>query len=540
MGEGIAPKRFPPLLANRNDPMANQDDNLSQLRKRGLLRLLSGALTATIILCVSGLTGCGGGGGGNQPSQPSQPVIGLSGGAVSSSDGNATITFPSAVLGHDANVTLTPGSHPINVDTLDISSTPEYNIQFAGTSVAHAKKQSAHLSQPKDAGASSSVTIQIKNLPSFDNSQGIVYAYRSDISDPIILQSTFNPQSGTVTAQVPLTILHAHLDGTEENSGDFETVHQLSVGVAKSLSNGSNQVAGIDTFGFHTSSTAGASGNWTSGWPDSQSLAGHRVAIIIPGTWSDHNARTHLADYLGNLGYLSDSDNQRFFNDVLGIDYNTLASPDQTGTILASYLKRLIDAGARVYLFAHSQGGLVSRWAIEKAGASDTAMLVMFGTPNDGIPYYAMKTSDYAVHKRLGTPTGTPAILAMTNTPTDVSLFLHSLNDSPASDNTAYYTICGDVNYGQIDNNTDPAEDATHAALWDGPDDGVVYVSSARGLNADLANHCRGGYDDTHNLILHVVHSNVPEIGNNPPIERQVLGQWIREADTGNVAVTVQ
>src|SRR4029077_14753775 len=77
---------------------------------------------------------------------------------------------------------------------------------------------------------------------------------------------------------------------------------------------------------------------------------------------------------------------------VLTVDYANLNTPiEETARDLKL---RLAEAGLgegcaqKVYVVAHSMGGLVARWFIEREGGDKVVRhLVMLGTPNGGSPW---------------------------------------------------------------------------------------------------------------------------------------------------------
>ncbi len=108
-------------------------------------------------------------------------------------------------------------------------------------------------------------------------------------------------------------------------------------------------------------------------------MNGKQIAVVVPGTWDTVSDRIDLALWLSNVGFSSYSDKSHFFDYVLGINYNTLASPADTGNLLAADIQPLISGGASICIFAHSQGGLVSRWGRSKRPMRGTLTgLVMF------------------------------------------------------------------------------------------------------------------------------------------------------------------
>lgn len=89
---------------------------------------------------------------------------------------------------------------------------------------------------------------------------------------------------------------------------------------------------------------------------------------------------------------------------VMGFDYENLNSRIQD---IAQALKQALldvgittDAGKQVDIVAHSMGGLVSRWFIEREGGDAMIRkLVMVGTPNGGSPYANVKEYGYNLLK---------------------------------------------------------------------------------------------------------------------------------------------
>jgi len=89
-------------------------------------------------------------------------------------------------------------------------------------------------------------------------------------------------------------------------------------------------------------------------------------------------------------------DIQQHYDLVLAFDYDSYSTGIRQTAL--DFKKRLTDVGLggghgkTLHIMAHSMGGLVSRWMIEKEGASDMVQhLIMLGTPNNGSPWPKMK-----------------------------------------------------------------------------------------------------------------------------------------------------
>ena len=86
------------------------------------------------------------------------------------------------------------------------------------------------------------------------------------------------------------------------------------------------------------------------------------------------------------------------FDLVLSYDYENLSTPiEDTARTLRDDLARAglrADDGKRLVILAHSMGGLVARWFVEKeGGASVVDHLVLCGTPNAGSPFGKVETA---------------------------------------------------------------------------------------------------------------------------------------------------
>ena len=82
---------------------------------------------------------------------------------------------------------------------------------------------------------------------------------------------------------------------------------------------------------------------------------------------------------------------------VLTFDYENLQDPiAETARALKERLAAVglgADHGKSVDVVAHSMGGLVSRWFIEREGGNRAIQrLIMLGTPNGGSPWPRCKT----------------------------------------------------------------------------------------------------------------------------------------------------
>ena len=125
-----------------------------------------------------------------------------------------------------------------------------------------------------------------------------------------------------------------------------------------------------------------------------------RILLLIHGIIGHTDAMVDCLTY--NIDNTTIADQ---YDIILTFDYENLQTRIQD---IARALKtQLLLAGIdntthnqRLDIVAHSMGGLVSRWFIEREGG-DTIVnqLVMLGTPNGGSPYADVKTHGFAIFK---------------------------------------------------------------------------------------------------------------------------------------------
>ena len=85
---------------------------------------------------------------------------------------------------------------------------------------------------------------------------------------------------------------------------------------------------------------------------------------------------------------------------VLTFDYENLHTPiEENARLLKQRLEQVglgANHGKKLHIVAHSMGGLVSRWFIEREGGKAIAQhLIMLGTPNEGTPWSTVE--DWAI-----------------------------------------------------------------------------------------------------------------------------------------------
>jgi Caspase domain/PGAP1-like protein len=226
-----------------------------------------------------------------------------------------------------------------------------------------------------------------------------------------------------------------------------------------------------------------------------------RVLLVVHGI---------IGDTRGMTAFLGSGPDPipRHYDAVLAFDYESINTRvDETAAMLAARIAEVgLGSGRRVDVLAHSMGGLVARWWIERVGG-DTAVrrLVTCGTPHEGSPWPRVEDLATATLglglNGLGPLGSLAASLVAAVEVTDAALddmrpgskLLTELAGSAPPAGVAYTAITGDVPFH-------PGA-ASHAArvlgklglpelavrmLFDGtPNDVAVAVASAGGVGQD-------------------------------------------------------
>lgn len=149
---------------------------------------------------------------------------------------------------------------------------------------------------------------------------------------------------------------------------------------------------------------------------------------------------------------------------VLAFDYENINTPvPETAAALAGRLREYgLDSGQRLDVVAHSLGGLVSRWWIERSGgAAAVRSLVTCGTPHAGSPWPSVQDVATAlltlalnqVGPILGPALGfllrgVEHVDAALDSMTPNSPLLRDLARGPAPDGVRYAAVAGDQPFG--------------------------------------------------------------------------------------------
>ncbi|MFO0903610.1 MAG: caspase family protein [Pirellulales bacterium] len=123
-----------------------------------------------------------------------------------------------------------------------------------------------------------------------------------------------------------------------------------------------------------------------------KTAAAKNILLVLHGIIGDTQNMAAALSGLAAVPQTSDAVVDAPFDLVLTYDYENLATPiGDTAIQLKTALEQLglkADDGKRLTIVAHSMGGLVARWLIEReGGAAFVDRLIVCGTPNGGSPF---------------------------------------------------------------------------------------------------------------------------------------------------------
>lgn len=225
---------------------------------------------------------------------------------------------------------------------------------------------------------------------------------------------------------------------------------------------------------------------------NNQPLAGKRIALVVHGHNTDsilyafvnygiekvlqmkipHVSLVKPAPYywygldtLVNLGRFLSSDvrmpghpDQRRYDHIIGYAYSSVGSLKEISKRFANETSSFLKDAKSVDIYAHSMGGLVTRWALEKEGlGAKYKNLITLASPHQGVPINLKAVFGQFV------PTDFISTLDMTTTTTSPddptrSAFLKELNDpqNPYFETANYFTLVGN-RFADLTNSKPPA-----------------------------------------------------------------------------------
>jgi pimeloyl-ACP methyl ester carboxylesterase len=261
------------------------------------------------------------------------------------------------------------------------------------------------------------------------------------------------------------------------------------------------------------------SGNDSWAAPPSQ-MPAKRVAVVIHGIRNDV---TDMIDFLGmdlNKYVATPTYNGPVYDQIWGYQYTWYAHINDSGQKFANDLRSVIGPNTEVDIYAHSMGGLVSRWALEKEGmGASIHRLVTLDTPHEGVPLGGVQFLVNFVANQEGFPIQgeIPGIEDLVEPIWDPfhNTFLDHLNSgsSPYKGTAQYYSTAG-TNWPSY-RYVGPIMEFVYNPFKHTTDhDGIVQVKSA---NSSVLLTKSDSYAllDTHTLVFSLNHSQVNGEPNN-------------------------
>lgn len=134
--------------------------------------------------------------------------------------------------------------------------------------------------------------------------------------------------------------------------------------------------------------------DWDLGWYRIYNSAGSQgditlendAILLVHGIFSGYKRWDDLAKHISSL----DPDRE-----IYAVDYGLGYPLDRLGEVLAEILKKMGAGGVQIDVVAHSQGGLISRSAMEIHGAANhVKRFVSLGTPHEGVFWGVLLSSN--------------------------------------------------------------------------------------------------------------------------------------------------
>ncbi len=177
-----------------------------------------------------------------------------------------------------------------------------------------------------------------------------------------------------------------------------------------------------------------------------------------PHYWYGLDTLVNLGRFLSSEVRMPGHPDQRRYEQVVGYAYSSVGTLKEISKRFASEASSFLKDAKSVDIFAHSMGGLVTRWALEKEGlGAKYKNLVTLASPHQGVPVNLKAVFGHFV------PDDFISTLDMTTTTTSPddpsrSAFMKELNDpvNPYFDTANYFTLVGN-RFADLTNSKPPA-----------------------------------------------------------------------------------
>ena len=180
-------------------------------------------------------------------------------------------------------------------------------------------------------------------------------------------------------------------------------------------------------------------------------VTGKRIAVVVHGIFNNHTNVKDLGGFLASDIALMSNLPSDTYDQVWCYEYKWEANIADNGKLFAQQLNSKMPDAAQTDIFAHSMGGLVSRWALEKEGLGNRiTRLITLGTPHEGVPLQVAQFLVWLTGQRTGVNIasfipGIDDLVAKQFENPFAPSFLKQLNSnsSPYRASAQYFTLAG-------------------------------------------------------------------------------------------------
>jgi hypothetical protein len=354
-----------------------------------LRNLRHATIPMVAVAMVLPLSGCGGSSGSSTPDNTlysNTRSIGPAGDTVTTPQG-ITVTFPAGSLTTTTDVA-------VKVETVTETPSPNPAIQQASKAVAL---------QFDTTALAPTGTVQVTVPYTADIDPTVDFIALGDTTTGAILAVTpaFDASAQTATfALKPSDFLY--VETATRNAAFGKTGRKTAIATRAGAIAHIHSVFVAHTpkttvpsrmdFYRYTAADANTSpddDSWTKISPGNVGLTGPfvpgtQVALVVHGFLDSKSNMDNIAYY---LKHLRKNDGSLAYADIWAADYEVRDHINNNGNLFADQATALLSGTNLVVdIYAHSMGGLVSRYAIEKRGLTAVKRLFTFDTPHFGVP----------------------------------------------------------------------------------------------------------------------------------------------------------
>ena len=332
------------------------------------------------------------------------------------------------------------------------------------------------------------------------------------------------PQVAGATQSAHAKQLHPHLSLAGVVFGVFSTI------IARAISQ-------ADTSNFYLYDPN--SSNW-GGVVNNPNVTGKKIAVVVHGQIND---RTNVKDFGNFLSSLPPG----IYDQIWCYEYNWKAHIADNGKLFAEQMSSKMTNAIQTDIYAHSMGGLVSRWALEKEGLGNRiSRLITLGTPHEGVPAQALQFILWVIGKATGINIadfipGTDDLSAKQFEDAGSPSFILRLNNTPSPYETSaqYFTLAGTDSSAYVVLGINLVNWYYRLFGANIPNDGIVPVYSA--LNSPALNNKSNSWardQANHTATVSLTHNQVK--GDDDPIKQKEMTDIVVKWIVDPIGVTIQ